>query len=208
MRNFEERLAEIHRRCEAVQANRKKRKKQILTVCIPFVLCTAIALPLILPKPKAETPGSVESAVLKEDVSNQANGNMSNSTSVTTPFTAIEITNLSQTYSLTNQTQIAQISDFVYNSTENFESYETQEDADGNPPVDNSALPEGDFLIRMYAGEEEKESYRLSDGCILVDNKTGKAYRLPGEEAEIFTELLQEAIVIVNNKTGETFVLE
>lgn len=207
MRNFEERLAEISRRSEAILLQRKKRKKQILTVCIPLVLCAVVAIPFLLPKSPKKQSGSAELVTLQEDSSNQKNS-INESLTVTTDFTAIKITNLSQTYSLTNQTQIAQISDFVYNSTENFESYETQEDAEGNPPVDNSALPEGDFLIRMYAGEEEKESYRLSDGCILVDNKTGKAYRLPGEEAEIFTELLQEAIVIVNNKTGETFVLE
>lgn len=207
MRNFEERLTEISRRSEAILLQRKKRKKQILTVCIPLVLCAVVAFPFLLPKSPKKQSGSAELVTLQEDSSNQKNS-INESLTVTTDFTAIKITNLSQTYSLTNQTQIAQISDFVYNSTENFESYETQEDAEGNPPVDNSALPEGDFLIRMYAGEEEKESYRLSDGCILVDNKTGKAYRLPGEEAEIFTELLQEAIVIVNNKTGETFVLE
>lgn len=207
MRNFEERLAEISRRSEAILLQRKKRKKQILTVCIPLVLCAVVAIPFLLPKSPKKQSGSAELVTLQEDSSNQKNS-INESLTVTTDFTAIKITNLSQTYSLTNQTQIAQISDFVYNSTENFESYETQEDAEGNPPVDNSALPEGDFLIRMYAGEEEKESYRLSDGCILVDNKTGKAYRLPGEEAEIFTELLQEAIVIVNNKTGETFVLK
>ena len=207
MKNFEERLAEISRRSEAILLQRKKRKKQILTVCIPLVLCAVVAIPFLLPMSPKKQSGSAELVTLQEDSSNQKNS-INESLTVTTDFTAIKITNLSQTYSLTNQTQIAQISDFVYNSTENFESYETQEDAEGNPPVDNSALPEGDFLIRMYAGEEEKESYRLSDGCILVDNKTGKAYRLPGEEAEIFTELLQEAIVIVNNKTGETFVLE
>jgi len=205
MRNFEERLAEISRRSEAILLQRKKRKKQILTVCIPLVLCTAIAIPLILPKPKAETPGSVESAVLKEDVSNHANGNMSNSTSVTTPFTAIEITNLSHSQTLTDQAQIARIIGYIHNVIEFYVNDPTEPDTQENPP--GGIADDNVYRIHAYKNDAIIESYSLSDAYVLVDNKTGKEYRLTTDEAESLTTLLSDALILVDNKTGDVFEL-
>lgn len=53
MRSFEERISEINRRSEKFIKERKKRRKYILTACIPVVLC--LSLWLAWPEPKAAT---------------------------------------------------------------------------------------------------------------------------------------------------------
>jgi hypothetical protein len=53
MRSFEERISEINRRSEKIIKERKKRRKYILSACIPVVLC--LSLWLAWPEPKAAT---------------------------------------------------------------------------------------------------------------------------------------------------------
>ena len=48
--NFEQRMAEIHRRSEHIFRQRKRRNRRILAVCIPFVLCIGICAAVLLPK--------------------------------------------------------------------------------------------------------------------------------------------------------------
>ena len=47
MRNFEERMAEIDRRSAEILKKRARRRKQLLTLCIPLVLCIGLFLWLL-----------------------------------------------------------------------------------------------------------------------------------------------------------------
>ena len=66
MRNFEERIAEIYRRSEKILQQRRKRRKHILMVCIPLVLCMtvlgALSMPSMMPKGDAAPENMVADA--------------------------------------------------------------------------------------------------------------------------------------------------
>lgn len=208
MRSFEERIAEINRRTEAIQAKRSKRRKQISTVCILLFICTAIAVPLLFLNPQSKRAGNMESVELQEDISDQKNS-INESVSTTPEFTSIEVVNLSQSQIYTNQKQITVISRVLYSTIENSEPGITQPDTEGSPPTDSSEVSEScDLLIRMYTGDEIKESYLLSEDLLLVDNKTGKTYVLSAVQAEAIKTTLSEALILVDNKTGKDFELE
>lgn len=57
MRNHEERMAEIRRRSDALIQERKKRRKTILTLCVPLALCLVIMGVWLLPKGTATESG-------------------------------------------------------------------------------------------------------------------------------------------------------
>jgi len=61
--NFEQRMAEIHRRSEDIFQQRRLRNRRILAICIPSVLCIGICAAVLLPaEPKSPTPeASLES---------------------------------------------------------------------------------------------------------------------------------------------------
>lgn len=208
MKIFDQRIAEIYRRSEEILANRKKRKKQILTICIPLALCTAIVIPFLTPKSKENKTVKKESVVMQQDASNAMNS-MSESNSAKTKFTAIEATNLSQSVTYTNQAEIAAISSFVYSAMKNSEYITEQPDAEGNRPADNSGISEiQELWIYMYTDDGVEESYHLSESCILVDNKTGESYQLSGMAAESLSALLSGKLNLVDNITGKVFELE
>ena len=82
MRNFEERIAEIYRRSEKILQQRRKRRKHILMVCIPLVLCVtvlgALSMPSMMPKGDAapenmlaDTNGIYTAMVMKVEVTGE-----------------------------------------------------------------------------------------------------------------------------------------
>ena len=82
MRNFDERIAEIYRRSEKIVQQRKKRRKHILLVCIPLVLCLtvlgALSMPSMMPKGDAapenmaaDASGIYTANVVKVDVTGE-----------------------------------------------------------------------------------------------------------------------------------------
>ena len=63
MRSFEERIAEINRRSGRMIKERKKRRKYILTACIPVVLCIGLWLAWPAQKPTPEEPKDTNNAI-------------------------------------------------------------------------------------------------------------------------------------------------
>jgi len=49
MRSFEQRMAEISRRSQEIFTQRKRRRKRLLTLCIPLVLCIGLLTWMLLP---------------------------------------------------------------------------------------------------------------------------------------------------------------
>ena len=55
MRTFDERLAEIDRRSKQIKNQRKQRRKAVLAVCVPLLLCISLSMTFL---PQAETKPS------------------------------------------------------------------------------------------------------------------------------------------------------
>ncbi len=70
MRSFDERIAEINRRSDAILQRRKQQKKRFLTACVPLalclVVCSAWVLPSIMPT-RSNDPSGMPESVLDSD---------------------------------------------------------------------------------------------------------------------------------------------
>lgn len=57
MMDWNERIEQIQKRSQAMLQQRRQKRRRILTVCIPLVLCLAVAAPFVWPGAVANQPG-------------------------------------------------------------------------------------------------------------------------------------------------------
>lgn len=187
MRNFEQRIAEINRRSDAIQAMRKKRKKQFTAVCIPLILCVTVVSALFLPGLQEKQAIVAESSGITEDATNS----MNSSSGISTRKDGLYITTSYYSGSLITEEQVSQICDLLYSITQesqenNGQNPDTEADQSGS---DNQLEEEINYLIELIENGQTTFSYVLT-GYLLKDVKTGATYTLSERQVKTLTDLI------------------
>lgn len=192
MRSLEERIAEIDRRSKIIREHRKKRR-HILSACIPVVVCLGIGAAFAL------LPGgaSNEGAVIEGELNNRVE-------SVETPITRIRVTGNGELRTYTDPALVSRIwkcldaVDTVFtqsSSTDVSLRGETEDDLIGNPDSEDSV---GDLItdsadvgytITLTMQDGETEELHLVEN-ILVNRTTQKVYLLKKQELAALQEAL------------------
>lgn len=193
MRNFEQRMAEIHRRSEKILKARARRRKNILIACVPLVLCATVFSVLVLP---GITPVGEPNAT--DPVTNGLTAGTI-SESLTCAVVKIEVTGPDTSRTYTAAEDIRRITDGISACREEEPQYSdidtplgavSQYDGQvgGTNQVQAEAAPEG-YTVAFITGEGTGVAYRFA-GNMLTDLSTGQIYPLTQKQAEELRDLL------------------
>lgn len=193
MRNFEERMAEISRRSEKILAKRKNRRRMILVVCIPLVLCVGI-LALTRPTGTESKQASMATNVPKPEAYDGS----------TNTVTGIQISggDISLSYTDAQQIQLfrAQLDNYTSpacgyagEDLENSKAENAPEDDGEKYYTQNSIADESivSYTITFVMDDGSMTQFRLI-GSILENLTTGEVFVLTDEQASQLNQLLAE----------------
>ncbi len=200
MRSFEQRIAEIDRRSEKIFKERRQRRKHMLVVCIPLVLCittfSAFILPAMMP---ADSKGSAGSAATETAMGGLTEGVASG---FFCSITQIDVSGVDVSLLYTERGDIQLISKKLYsyggynpenNCSVNEESRDEifEENADGDDTAGGvtSDLTNTGITITLTMYEGRKIEYYL-DGNTLTNRSVNHVRILSPKEVNELRALL------------------
>lgn len=183
MRNFEQRIAEIHRRSEEILQKRRRRRRLLLS-CAPLVLCLGLlAVFTLLPKPEIPAPES-------------SGESSTHSTSCSVARIEISGAGVSVVHTAPPDVQLIsnQLSSYTpedSNSAVVEDSYTSQDDAEsGDSTVtDSSSSLAGEYAITLILHDGSTKTYTLT-GSILTDQSTHQVCTLTQKQLKVLRDLL------------------
>lgn len=174
MRSFEQRIAEIDRRSNKIFQKRKKLRKQLLTFCVPVVLCAGLCL-LLAPS------DTVPSDSTNLPAAGSLQGHKSES-GIISPISQIEITFNESTSVCTDHTVIQNIHTLLLSYTADIER--------GSGGTYGAQETVKTYTITLTTHSGETTRYILS-GTTLTAAKTNQLYPLTPEQAQALQKLLE-----------------
>lgn len=185
MKSFEERIAEINRRSEAILKQRRQRRKHILTVCIPLVLCVVVLMPIVPPAmcgssgtsaaPESSNEGSTDipniGGLPEADVGSVVISGKDISQTYTSPEDVQRILELISAIASAPETDGDEIWDYNF--------------SEGSSGVPGDTETENGYRLRISSGDGTSTEYLLLDSMLI--NQTAREVFRP--EENVLSEL-------------------